>query len=37
MYRERGILDAIDGVGTLDEVFERIIVALTARGIVPAT
>lgn len=37
VYRERGILDAIDGVGTLDEVFERIIVALTARGIVPAT
>ncbi|WP_431801860.1 adenylate kinase [Microbacterium sp. bgisy203] len=37
VYRERGIVDAIDGVGTLDEVFERIIVALTARGIVPAT
>lgn len=33
VYRERGIVDAVDGVGTLDEVFERIVVALTARGI----
>ena len=36
VYRERGIVDAVDGVGTLDEVFERIVVALTARGITPA-
>lgn len=35
VYRERGIVDAIDGVGSLDEVFERIIAALVARGIVP--
>lgn len=33
VYRERGIVDAVDGVGTLDEVFERIVVALAARGI----
>ena len=30
------VIDAVDGVGTLDEVFERIVVALTARGITPA-
>jgi len=36
VYRERGVVDAVDGVGTLDEVFERIVVALTARGIVAA-
>lgn len=36
VYRERGIVDAVDGVGTLDEVFERIVAALTARGITPA-
>jgi adenylate kinase len=34
VYRERGIVDEIDGVGSLDEVFERIVVALAARGIV---
>ena len=34
VYRERGIADAVDGVGTLDEVFERIVIALAARGIV---
>ncbi|MCT9819079.1 adenylate kinase [Microbacterium sp. W1N] len=33
VYRERGIVDAVDGVGSLDEVFERIITALAARGI----
>ncbi len=33
VYRERGIVDVVDGVGSLDEVFERIIVALAARGI----
>ena len=36
VYRERGIVDAVDGVGTLDEVFERIVVALAARGIAAA-
>lgn len=33
VYRERGIVDQVDGVGSLDEVFERITAALTARGI----
>ncbi len=33
VYRERGVVDAVDGVGTLDEVFERIVTALAARGI----
>lgn len=32
-YEERGILDRIDGVGTLDEVTERIFAALAERGI----
>lgn len=34
VYRERGVAFEIDGVGTLDEVFERIITALAERGIV---
>ena len=34
VYRERGVAFEIDGVGTLDEVFERIVTALAARGIV---
>ncbi|AZS44890.1 adenylate kinase [Microbacterium oleivorans] len=33
VYRERGIVDEIDGVGSLDEITERITVALAARGI----
>lgn len=33
VYRERGIVDAVDGVGSLDEVFARIVAALGARGI----
>ncbi len=37
VYRERGLVDAIDGVGTLDEITERIIVALIARGLNPAS
>lgn len=36
VYRARGIADAVDGVGTLDEVFERIVIALAARGIAPS-
>jgi len=36
VYRERGIVDQIDGVGSLDEVYERITAALTARGIAAA-
>ena len=36
VYRARGVVDAIDGVGSLDEVFERIVAALAARGIVVA-
>ena len=33
LYRERGIVDQIDGVGSLDEVYARIQAALEARGI----
>jgi len=33
VYRERGIVDAIDGVGSLDEITARITDALSARGI----
>ncbi|MDJ1114414.1 adenylate kinase [Microbacterium dauci] len=33
VYRERGVVDVIDGVGTLDEITERITAALAARGI----
>ncbi|MBF4561416.1 adenylate kinase [Microbacterium sp. VKM Ac-2870] len=33
IYRERGIVDEVDGVGSLDDVFERITAALAARGI----
>lgn len=35
VYGERGIVDTIDGIGTLDEISERIAAALLARGIVP--
>jgi adenylate kinase len=37
VYRERGLVDAIDGVGTLDEITERILTALIARGLNPAS
>lgn len=33
VYRSRAIVDAIDGVGTLDQITERIVAALAARGI----
>ncbi|GAB2707264.1 adenylate kinase [Microbacterium marinum] len=33
VYRERGVVDEIDGVGSLDEITERIVAALAARGI----
>ncbi|GAA1743888.1 adenylate kinase [Microbacterium paludicola] len=33
VYRSNGIVDTIDGVGTLDEITERIVVALEARGL----
>ncbi len=33
VYRERGIVDLIDGVGSLDAVTNRIVAALEARGI----
>lgn len=36
VYRERGIVDTIDGVGTLDEIAERIGAALAARDLVGA-
>ena len=33
VYRTRGIVDRIDGVGSLDEITARIIAALEARGL----
>lgn len=33
VYRERGIVDSVDGVGSLDEITARITAALAARGI----
>jgi adenylate kinase len=33
VYGTRGVVDEIDGVGTLDEVTERIFAALEARGL----
>lgn len=34
VYHARGIVDEIDGVGTLDEITERIVAALEARGLI---
>ena len=36
VYRPRGIVVEIDGVGSLDEITDRIIAALEARGLVRA-
>lgn len=33
VYRERGIVDSVDGVGSLDDVYDRVVAALAARGI----
>jgi len=33
VYSSRGIVDTIDGVGTLDEITDRIVAALQARGL----
>ncbi|SFR94480.1 adenylate kinase [Microbacterium sp. cf046] len=33
VYRGRGIVDEIDGVGTLDEITDRVIAALERRGL----
>lgn len=33
VYRSRGIVDEVDGVGSLDEITHRIIAALEARGL----
>ncbi|KRD50745.1 adenylate kinase [Microbacterium sp. Root280D1] len=33
VYGPRGIVDRIDGVGSLDEIAERVLEALTARGL----
>ncbi|GAA3203366.1 adenylate kinase [Microbacterium terregens] len=33
VYRERGVVDEIDGVGTLDEITARVIAALEQRGL----
>jgi adenylate kinase len=34
VYRERGVAVEIDGVGSLDEITDRIIAALEARGLI---
>ena len=34
VYRDRGIVDEIDGVGSLDEITDRVIAALEARGLI---
>jgi len=34
IYRTRDIVDEIDGIGTLDEITDRIVAALEARGLV---
>ena len=36
VYRDHGLVVQVDGVGTLDEVTERIFAALAARGLEPA-
>ncbi|WDG17635.1 adenylate kinase [Microbacterium sp. Clip185] len=37
VYRERGLVVAIDGIGSLDVITERILTALIARGLTPAS
>lgn len=37
VYGERGIVDRIDGIGSLDEITERITSALAARGLTLAS
>lgn len=34
VYRQRGIVEPIDGIGTMDEITSRILAALDARGLV---
>ena len=34
VYHARGIVDEVDGVGTLDEVTERVIASLEQRGLI---
>jgi adenylate kinase len=34
VYHSRGIVDEVDGVGTLDEVTERVIASLEQRGLI---
>jgi adenylate kinase len=35
IYGDRGLVATIDGVGSLDEITERIVMALVARGLTP--
>ncbi len=35
VYGDRGLVSRIDGLGTLDEITERIVTALIARGLTP--
>ncbi len=37
VYRDRGLVVAIDGIGSLDVITERILTALIARGLTPAS
>ncbi len=37
VYRERNLVERIDGVGSLDEITERVLTALIARGLTPIT
>ena len=34
VFHDRGIVDEIDGVGSLDEITERVLAALEARGLI---
>ncbi|GAA1944133.1 adenylate kinase [Microbacterium deminutum] len=34
VYRDRGIVDDIDGTGSLDDITDRVIAALEARGLI---
>ena len=34
VYHDRGIVEEIDGVGSLDEITERVLAALEERGLI---
>ncbi len=37
VYRERNLVERVNGVGSLDEITERVLTALIARGLTPVT